>query len=201
MQRKSSFSKYVRSFVNRHVPPKPKYSCSSTSSGSLSSLNSHPSSSSLAYMADLSIPALRRTLESLDDPFKLWKARRISKEAESFVLEKFSKIKKMNVRKENLSELETEGKPEVDFLESSWYIHPEGCKVLTRFGDADFVEIVVDDHWNSKDVIVLDEVIGMFRNSVEEIFLDAPIVELVSFLTLKNQVIFIISDNCITFDD
>lgn len=182
MQRKSSFSKYVRLFVNRHVPQKPKYSCSSTSSGSLSSLNSHPSSSSLAYMAELPIPALRRTLESLDNPFKLWRARRISKEAESFVLEKFSKIKKMDVRRQDLSMLEeTEGKTEIEFMGSSWYVHSGGCKVLTRFSDIDFVEIIVDDHWNSKDVTVLDEIIGMFRNSVQEVYLDAPIVELVSF--------------------
>ncbi|KAE9555311.1 hypothetical protein FO519_001470 [Halicephalobus sp. NKZ332] len=86
----------------------------------------------------------------------------------------------MDVRRQDLSGLrEREGKVEVEFMESTWFIHPGGCKVLTRFPDMDSVQIVVDDHWNSKDVIVLDEVIGMFRNSVEEIVLDAPIVELI----------------------
>lgn len=41
------------------------------------------------------------------------------------------------------------------------------------------VEILVDNHWTSKDVIMLCGAMNIFRKSLKKISLDAPIVELV----------------------
>src|SRR5687768_306531 len=60
------------------------------------------------------------------------------------------------------------------------YIHPAGYKVLMRFANETRVEILVDDSWTSKDVVVLHGAMNTFRRTLRRISLDAPIVELVS---------------------
>lgn len=49
-----------------------------------------------------------------------------------------------------------------------------------RFANETRVEILVDDSWTSKDVMVLHGAMNAFRRTLRRISLDAPIVELVS---------------------
>lgn len=49
-----------------------------------------------------------------------------------------------------------------------------------RFANETRVEILVDDSWTSKDVMVLHGAMDAFRGNLRRISLDAPIVELVS---------------------
>jgi hypothetical protein len=179
MQRKTSFVKLFRALMPRHgIKPK---SCSSTSS-STTSLHSHPSSSSLAAYGELPPNVLSEWIETLENPFKLWQLRQISKEAATQITTRFSHIKQMDVRRISFDNIELDfdyENGEVEYEDKIWYFHPAGHKVMARFPSATSVELVVDDHWSSKDVVALHDSISMFRLSVEQIYLDAPVVELI----------------------
>uniref|UniRef100_A0A914Z1S8 F-box domain-containing protein n=1 Tax=Panagrolaimus superbus TaxID=310955 RepID=A0A914Z1S8_9BILA len=180
MQRKTSFVKLFRALMPRHYGTiKPK-SCSSNSS-STTSLHSHASSSSLAAYSELPPNVLSEWIETLENPFKLWQLRQISKEAAAQITSRFSHIKQMDVRRISFDNIVLDfdyESGEVEFEENVWYFHPAGHRVMARFPSATSVELVVDDHWSSKDVVALHESISMFRLSVEQIYLDAPVVEL-----------------------
>lgn len=89
----------------------------------------------------------------------------------------------MDVRRISFDNIELDFDPEcgeVEYDNATWYYHPGGHRVMARFPSPTSVELVVDDHWSSKDVVALHDSISMFRLSVEQIYLDAPVVELVS---------------------
>jgi hypothetical protein len=179
MQRKSSFVKLFRALLPRHHAIKPK-SCSTSSS--TTSLHSHPSSSSLAAYGELPPNVLSEWIETLENPFKLWQLRQISKEAATQITSRFSQIKQMDVRRITFDNIELNfdyESGEVEYDNLTWYYHPAGHKVMARFPSPTSVELVVDDHWSSKDVVALHESISMFRLSVEQISLDAAVVELI----------------------
>jgi hypothetical protein len=179
MQRKSSFIKLFRSLIPRHHGIKPK-SCSNASS--TTSLHSHPSSSSLEAYGELPPNVLSEWIDTLENPFKLWQLRQISKEASAQITSRFSQIKQMDVRRITFDNIELDfdyESGEVEYDNQTWYFHPAGHNVIARFPSLMSVELLVDDHWSSKDVVALHESISMFRLSVEQIYLDAPVVELI----------------------
>ena len=96
-----------------------------------------------------------------------------------------------------------------------WHVHPSGCKVLCRLcpaaatapglatknvGDESYnesfaesqldqklrLEVLVDDQWTSREIVVLCSLVNEFRRFVRRLSLDAPIFELVSQLTGPN---------------
>uniref|UniRef100_A0A7E4UQI3 Tudor domain-containing protein n=1 Tax=Panagrellus redivivus TaxID=6233 RepID=A0A7E4UQI3_PANRE len=171
--RKASFAKYLRSLVPRHGAVRPK-NCSAASSSS--SLTSHPSSSSL------DMPVLTDTAAILDNPFRLWQLRHCQAPTATIVGNRLNRVTSLDVRRVPFGE-RLDLSPDVEtvtFAGTVYYVHPSGhVRLLARFIDDSNVELLVEEQWSSKDVLALQEIISMFRYSVEELTLDAPVIELI----------------------
>lgn len=144
-----------------------------------------------------------KCIDQINNPFELCRLKSINSTIFQYVQERFDKVVEIDVRKIKLTTISPElsDLPKPPYLTTEilsvdnkiWHIHRHGCKVLARFADnGRRIEIVVNDQWTSKDVILLHHIMEIFRKSLQSITLDAPIVELVNFCLyfLKNIKIF-----------
>jgi hypothetical protein len=155
---------------------------------------------------------LFKCLDYIDNPFELAHLRRVNRAVRDYVNQRFANVVEMDVRRVSFDKLATENSENssqssicssttssaselsVMFERQMWYLHPHKYKILMRL-EANRVEILVDEHWTSKEVvtflliqfiafqvIILCGAMNVFRFNLTRISMDAPIIELVSIL-------------------
>lgn len=155
----------------------------------------------------LSDAIIFKILDNIEDPFELANLRRVNRLFRDYVDQRFANIIDMDVRRVAFDRLSISSCVSENSCSSSssssstqndntivlnqnqtWFLHPTGgYKLLIRFKENSRVEILVDECWTSKEVIILCKTMQMFRMSVKHITIDAPIAELVSFFNLKKK--------------
>jgi hypothetical protein len=152
-----------------------------------------PSSSSLCppQSSEPILPeqAFFRCVDFIEDPFALCQLRSLNASTKNYVEARLAEIVEMDVRKVKFDNISTVSvasdssnistSVQFHFENKLWYVHPLGYKVMMRFASHSRVEILVDDSWTSKDVMVLHGAMNTFRRTLRRISMDAPIVELV----------------------
>lgn len=110
----------------------------------------------------------------VDDLFWLAQLKRVNRTCNELVDTQLSRITKMDVKRLDFADLDIPFEKEY----RHWHFHPTGLRIGARW-TAEFVEIVVDEQWTSREVNALCGLLNVLKPYVEEISLDAPIIELV----------------------
>ncbi|CAI5438891.1 unnamed protein product [Caenorhabditis angaria] len=99
--------------------------------------------------------------------FEQMKMTRICKEMNSYLMEKWRMIKKLDIRKKDINEATSS---------SNWHRHSKSYVAIQIIDDTAFM--VIDEQWTSGDLYVLLSMMHLFHDWVEVVEMDAPIAEL-----------------------
>lgn len=172
-------------------------------------------SDSFAKLALTQLPEnlLLKCIDKINDPFELCRLKMLNSSIYHHIQQRLDRVIEMDVRKIKFDTISSElallaqssHTTSTTFLvgDKIWYAHKLGYKVVMRFTDGGRrIEIIVDDCWTSKDVILLHNIMEVFRLTLQRISLDAPIFELVSnffvfidAILLKVGILFLIFFN------
>lgn len=117
-------------------------------------------------------------------PFDLYKWRRVNRATKEYVDNRILEIKGLKVEKKSLAKKNglSSGGDQVGYSCLEWQVH-SSAQIAIRINDSprgfSCVELIVDEKWKSKDVIVLCQIMNTFRKSINSAIIDAPIAEMV----------------------
>lgn len=148
---------------------------------------------------------LFKCLDFIDNPFELFRLRRVNRQLRGYVDQRLANLTEMEVRRvpfdrlsisstscpseyscstasssSSLSNTALDSSSIVLNQQTTWYLHPAGYKILMRFVGSTRVELLADDCWTSKEVITLCGIMNSLRLNLKHIECDAPVIELVS---------------------
>ncbi|KAI6182165.1 hypothetical protein M3Y97_00350900 [Aphelenchoides bicaudatus] len=137
-----------------------------------------------------------KCLDNIENPFELARYRRVNHAFRDYVDQRFANIVEMDASRVafdclSMSSVSCDSESScstsssivndsssVILNQKLWYTHPAGHKILMRL-ENNRVELLVDECWTSKEVIMLCGAVSVFRFNLRQITLDAPIIELI----------------------
>lgn len=126
--------------------------------------------------------ALALAADCLDDLFALIRLRALSQTLRQAVDERLGRITKLDVKRVVFDDfLRPQAAQPHPADGPAWHLHPAGCRLAARWRSPDSVDLLVDEQWSSKEVGLLRDALRTLRPSLTHVWLDAPVVELVSF--------------------